>query len=405
MGRLLNIKYGGLHGTYWMLYGIITSFASAFLLGRGYSNGEIGVILAAGNVVAVVLQPLMADFADRSKKISLLGFLQLSAILMLVLTFLTFALQKKSAALWVVYVLNMAWFVALQPLLNSLSFKLEETGFHINFGVCRSVGCVFYAALCACLGTMVEAMGVQVLPMSGGVVLVIMLFTLAITKSQFNKMMEGRKSADLAESGIPAEKLPDEDEINLLQFMQRNKLFVVMNLACIGIFFGNSILNSFMLQVVEGVGGNSEDMGRILSVMAALEIPGMVLFDRVRRKFSCQAVLKFAAICFTLKILVIYMAESVTMIYAAHLLQTFSFGLFLPAMVHFINEIMAHGEAVKGQALYTVMTTVASVVASIAGGFILDIQGPKFLLFVSTVLSAAGSILVVLLIDRIKKKA
>ena len=55
MGKLLNIKYGGLHGTYWMLYGIVTSFASAFLLGRGYTNGEIGVILAVGNVVAVFL--------------------------------------------------------------------------------------------------------------------------------------------------------------------------------------------------------------------------------------------------------------------------------------------------------------------------------------------------------------
>jgi len=405
MGKLLNIKYGGLHGTYWMLYGIITSFASAFLLGRGYTNGEIGVILAVGNVVAVFLQPVMADFADRSRKVSLLGFLQLSAILMLVLTVLTFALQKKSAALWVVYVVNMAWFIAIQPLLNSLSFKLEETGYHINFGVCRSVGCVFYAALCAGLGSLVEAMGVQVLPVSGGVVLVIMLFTLAVTKSQFNKMMEGRKAAAEGSSGVPAEKLPDEEEINLLQFMARNKLFVVMNLACIGIFFGNSILNSFMLQVVEGVGGNSEDMGRILSVMAAMEIPGMVLFDRIRRKFSCQLVLKFAAICFTLKILVIFLAQSVTMIYAAHLLQTFSYGLFLPAMVHFINEIMAHGEAVKGQALYTVMTTSASVVASIAGGFLLDIQGPKFLLLVSTVLSAVGSVFVVMLIDRIRKKA
>lgn len=404
MGRLLNIKYGGLHGSYWMLYGIITSFASAFLLGRGYTNGEIGVILAVGNVVAVFMQPLMADFADRTKKISLLGLLQLSAVLMMVLTFLTFVLQKKSAALWIVYVMNMAWFLSIQPLLNSLSFKLEETGFHINFGVCRSVGCVFYAALCACLGTMVEAMGVQVLPVSGGVVLLIMLFTLAVTKSQFNKMMAGKSAADSSASGVPAETL-NEEEINLLQFMARNKVFVIMNLACIGIFFGNSILNSFMLQVVEGVGGNSEDMGRILSVMAALEIPGMVLFDKVRRKFSCQIVLKFAAICFTLKILMIYLAGNVTMIYVAHLLQTFSYGLFLPAMVHFINEIMAHGEAVKGQALYTVMTTAASVVASIAGGFILDIQGPEFLLLVSTVLSAVGSVFVVLLIDRIRKKA
>ena len=68
MRKILNIEYGAVHATYWMTYAIIGSFASAFLLGRGYSNSEIGVILAVGSVVAVFLQPVLADIADRSKK-------------------------------------------------------------------------------------------------------------------------------------------------------------------------------------------------------------------------------------------------------------------------------------------------------------------------------------------------
>ena len=178
MEKLLNIKYSGLQGTYWMFYGIITSFSSAFLLARGYSNGEIGVILAAGNVAAVFLQPVMADFADHSKKLSLLGFLQLSTILLMTLTFFMFVLKEKSAALWVVYVMNVAWFISIQPLFNSLAFKLEETGLHINFGVCRSIGSLCYAILCAFMGTLVEAAGVQVLPVSGEIILVMLMITL-----------------------------------------------------------------------------------------------------------------------------------------------------------------------------------------------------------------------------------
>lgn len=410
MGKLLNIKYGGLHGTYWMFYAIVTSFASAFLLARGYNNGEIGIILAVANVAAVFLQPVIADFADRSKKISLLGFLQLSTILLMVLTVLMYVLQQKSAALWAVYVLNVAWFISIQPLFNSLAFKLEETGLHINFGVCRSAGSFCYAVLCAFMGTLVEDKGVQVLPVSGGAVLILLMFTLAVTKSQYDRMTAGRQRKggdnEITEKKqlIPESPVPDEEEINLTQFVKRNKLFVAMNVACIGIFFGNSILNSFMLQVVEGVGGNSEDMGRILSVMAFLEIPALVLFDKIRQKFSCQFLLKVSSICFALKILLIYLSDSVSMIYAAHLLQTFSYGLFLPAMVLFINETMARGEAVKGQALYTVMTTVASVIASISGGFILDISSPKMLLLVSTALTIIGMIFVVLLVDKIKRK-
>ena len=409
MGKLLNIKYGCIHGTYWMYYGVAGSFASAFLLARGYSNAEIGIILAVGNILAVFLQPLIADLADRSKKLSLIGVTQLSAVLLMVLTGLLFVMKQKSAALWVVYMFIMAWMTTLQPLFNSLAFKLEETGVHINFGACRSVGSLAYAVLCAFLGTLVEAKGVGVLPLSGEIVLLMLLASLWVTKTQFDRMVgekTGKQAVSvLGECGhVPAADAEEAEEINLALFVKRNKLFVVLNLAVIGVFFSNSILNNFMLQVVEGVGGTSEDMGRILSVMAFLEIPALFFFDKIKERFSCQLILKFAAICFTLKVLLIYLAESVTMIYVAHLLQTLSFGLFLPAMVSFIGEVMAKGEAVKGQALYTVMTTASSMLASVLGGIMLDVSGPGFMLLVSTIVTGLGALVLVLIVDRIKKK-
>ena len=409
MGKLLNIKYGCIHGTYWMYYGVAGSFASAFLLARGYSNAEIGIILAVGNILAVFLQPLIADLADRSKKLSLIGVTQLSAVLLMVLTGLLFVMKQKSAALWVVYMFIMAWMTTLQPLFNSLAFKLEETGVHINFGACRSVGSLAYAVLCAFLGTLVEAKGVGVLPLSGEIVLLMLLASIWVTKTQFDRMVgekTGKQAVSvLGECGhVPAADAEEAEEINLALFVKRNKLFVVLNLAVIGVFFSNSILNNFMLQVVEGVGGTSEDMGRIFSVMAFLEIPALFFFDKIKERFSCQFILKFAAICFTLKVLLIYLAESVTMIYVAHLLQTLSFGLFLPAMVSFIGEVMAKGEAVKGQALYTVMTTASSMLASVLGGIMLDVSGPGFMLLVSTIVTGLGALVLVLIVDRIKKK-
>ena len=409
MGKLLNIKYGCIHGTYWMYYGVAGSFASAFLLARGYSNAEIGIILAVGNILAVFLQPLIADLADRSKKLSLIGVTQLSAVLLMVLTGLLFVMKQKSAALWVVYMFIMAWMTTLQPLFNSLAFKLEETGVHINFGACRSVGSLAYAVLCAFLGTLVEAKGVGVLPLSGEIVLLMLLASIWVTKTQFDRMVgekTGKQAVSvLGECGhVPAADAEEAEEINLALFVKRNKLFVVLNLAGIGVFVSNSILNNFMLQVVEGVGGTSEDMGRIFSVMAFLEIPALFFFDKIKERFSCQLILKFAAICFTLKVLLIYLAESVTMIYVAHLLQTLSFGLFLPAMVSFIGEVMAKGEAVKGQALYTVMTTASSMLASVLGGIMLDVSGPGFMLLVSTIVTGLGALVLVLIVDRIKKK-
>lgn len=80
-----------------------------------------------------------------------------------------------------------------------------------------------------------------------------------------------------------------------------------------------------------------------------------------------------------------------------------SIGLFLPAMVHFIDEVMERGEAVKGQAVFTMMITLTTIFSSLAGGAILDISGAKMLTFVSSVITAAGALVIFAAVDRIRK--
>ena len=406
MKKILNAEYGGIHATYWMAYAVISSFASAYLLDREYTNSEIGLILAVGSIVAVFLQPFMADFADRTKKISLIGITQVVTIFIMVMMMFCFVMDKASIALSVIFVMMIAWHTALQPLFNSLTFKLEESGHKINFGVCRAMGSLGYSLLCAVLGTLAENFGTQILPLTGEVTLLMLLITLCLTKSHFKKACKMRdefgQEQRVAEAAI--DTLVEQEEINLVQFIKRNKLFLLVNIGVAGIFFSNSIFNSFMLQIVENVGGTSEDMGRILAVMAFLEIPPMFLFESVHKKVSCKRLLQLGAICFTLKILCATIADSVFMVYVAQLFQITSFGIFLPAMVCFIDEIMEKGEAVKGQALYTIITTVATIFASLAGGVILDFSGASSLLWISTIITGLGALLFCLVIERVKVK-
>ena len=401
----LNFSYGCIHGTYWMIYGIVSSFASVFLLGRGYLNTEIGIILAVANVVAVVIQPLVADLADRSKKISTIGISQIMTIMMMVMTVGLFALQGKSVALSVVLVLLIAWHTAVQPLINSLSFKLSESGIHINFGIARSVGSLSYSLLCAVLGVLVARFGIEVLPISAEIVMAMMAISLLMTKRQYDKTKNcgKREAAEETAAENLTEMVEIAEDINLLEFIRRNKLFFIANIGVIGLYFSNSVMNNYLMQIVTEVGGNSADMGRILSLMAFLEIPTLVFFDKLRAKFTCQFMLKVAAIGFTIKILMCHIAASVSMILAAQVFQLIAFGLFLPAMVHFIDEIMSKGEAVKGQSVFTMMVTITTMLSSLAGGAILDISGAKMLTLVSLIITAAGAVIILATVDRIKK--
>lgn len=393
MKKLLNIEYASIHASYWMFYGVISSFASVFLLARGYSNSEIGLILAAANILAVVLQPLTADLADRSGKLSLIGITQILTVIMMILSAGLFLFKGKTLALAVIFVLLIAWHTVLHPLFNSLNFKLQESGIHINFGVARSMGSLAYAALVALLGTLVSSHGVMVLPLSGEIILILLFISLLFTKYHFNK----------AKSHLPA--IPSgknkSEEIDLIQFIKRNKLFFLVNIGVIGLYFSNSILNNYMMQIVADVGGNSEDMGRILSLMAFLEIPTLVLFDRLHRKMSYQLMLKIGSAAYTVKIAMCFAAKSVTLIFAAQFLQLAAFALFLPAMIHYINEIMSRGEAVKGQALFTTMVTITTVFSSLAGGVILDSCGARTLTFAATLATAAGAVIIIAVINKI----
>ncbi len=416
MKKTLNIQYSCIHGGYWMYYGVVSSFASVFLLAKGFSNWNIGVTLAVANVLAVILQPVIADIADRAKKLSVIGISEILTVLMMAGTACLFVSSGSMAALAVLFILLIAWHTVLQPLFNSLTFMLEETGVHINFGIARSMGSLAYSALLAVLGTIVEKYGVMSLPVTGEITLAMLLISLILTKRSYDK---GKKLAKGTASAMPKEKadaegaqsadestavLCEEESINLVQFIKRNKVFFLVNVGVIGLYFSNSVLNNYMMQIVDVVGGTSEDMGRILSVMAFCEIPTMVCFDWLRKRFSCQLMMKVASVGFAVKIALCWLANSVTMIFLAQFVQLVSFALFLPAMVHFIDEIMSKGEAVKGQALFTTMITVTTVISSLVGGAILDMSGAKMLTFVATIATTIGAVIIIATVDRVKRK-
>ena len=193
-----------------------------------------------------------------------------------------------------------------------------------------------------------------------------------------------------------------EEEINLPMFVKRNKMFLVLCLGVLGLYYTNSVLNTYMAQIAESVGGDNGDIGRIFSVLALMEIPTMMLFDRINKRFRTRTLMKFSAVAFVFWILICFLAENVMTLILAQFIQPFSFALFLPSIVRFIDDIMSKGEAVKGQTMFTTTTTMAAVFASLIGGVILDAAGPKMLTLTAACVTALGAAVVIFSADRVK---
>ncbi len=387
-----------------MIYGITGSFASVFMLAKGYDNMHIGITLAAANLLALGLQPFVADHMDRAKGIKIIDASVWMTFLMMLICVGYFVFAGRSFMLAAAIAAVLAIHALLQPLLNTLSFRLSECGTNVNFGIGRAGGSLGFSAIVAVLGTLVEKRGEMSVPVCTEAACILLIALLFLTKYSFTKIKQAN-DIEIAEhtGGRPAATNTDDDErIDLKAFIRRNKYFFIMNLGVSGLLFSNAILTNYMPQIADGVGGTTEQTGRILSLMALLEMPTMIFIGQIKKHFRSRTLIKIASIGFTGKIVVCWLAGSVGVLFATQAFQLVAFALLMPAMVYFINEIMSPGEAVKGQSLFTMMFTFSTIIASFAGGWILDASGAKVLTFISALVTAAGAAVVFLSIDKVE---
>lgn len=398
MKKSLNISYSSVQGTYWMYFGVIISFASTFLLSKDYSNTEIGVILALSSIGAVILQPLLADAVDKREHKPLISLTNIVTIGLILGTASLYFFEEKSLALTILYITLAAFMSSLQPIITSIAFYYSSARNPINFGVSRSIGSVAYAAITSILGAMVFRYGTGAIPAAGLVILVLLIISLLVTASisKKTKLENDIEAVDIV-------KIEEAQQIiSLKDFIIRNKNFVLFSFGVMLIFFQNSVINNYLIQIIHNVGGNSNQMGQLFSFMAVLELPGLFFFTKIRKRLTCQFMLKLSSVAFVIKIFLTYLAGSVGFVYIAFLFQLISFPLFISSCVHLVDEVMDKNEAVKGQSLITSMMTIGMIFASFFGGKILDLSGASTLLLISTGLTIIGTVIVFLIVDKIK---
>ena len=398
MDKRLNINYSAIFGTYWMHFGVLCSFASVFLLSRGFSNSRIGIILAVANLLSVVIQPLLGDIADRGGKLAVFYVIHgLQFVIGVVSVFLLFY-KGAGTILTIMYTLGYTAVVTTQPFINSLCRKFEERGAYMNFGICRSMGSLSYATLTFFLGGIVAKKGEDILPVIGIIILLAFTLIVFLTLKSYNKMPEPA----VVSPGSKDKKA--EATITLSQFAKRHKLFIVMGIGILGVFFANSSFNSFAAQIALNVGGTNKDIGRLLAVMAFCEIPTMAMSDKLQRKFGSLKLIRFSALAFFLWMVSITLSKNVYMLMASQLFQPFAFAIFLPSMIRFIDENMEKGEAVKGQTVFITIVTIGSIFSGLIGGKILDTQGATFLTGVGSITALLGALIIVYLIPKVAKE-
>lgn len=378
--KTLTLHYACIQSFFWMGYASILGYASVFLLDAGFSNGEIGALIAAAGTLSALLQPLAASAAESGRGWGLKTLALGSCVCLALLGIGVAALYAAGGALPVLALLYGLCILLLQltlPLINALGTEAINWGGTLNWGAARGAGSVAYAVMAWGLGLLTKSVGAVAAPLmiAGG-------FGLLAAALAAYPLPEGEGGKRAAEAG---------GALSPLAFLRRYPRFGVLLIGTTLLYTGHAILNNYTFQIVQSKGGGSAEMGTAVALAAVCELPPMFLFAAMVRRVRCDSWMKVAGAFFTLKIFFTWLAPGVLSFYGVQVLQMFGWGVISVASVFYINELMDRGDAVKGQAYYTMTITLGSVLGSLAGGWMLDAMGVGPMLLCLSAVSLAGT--------------
>lgn len=382
--RVLAVKYSFLQGAYWAFFCVTYGFATVFLLSRNFNNSQIGIIIALGNILGVIMQPVFATIADSSRTMTLHRLVKVLSGISAILLFFLYLIPNMLLAVTALFLLTDTLLQVLQPLVNSISVYYLNQGVQVNFGAARGVGSVSYAAASWFLGILIEKCGTGVVPAMGIVLTLVMLLTVSSLP-----LMKPKQREEI----ISVHK-KSEDGGTIRVFLKKYSRFSVVLLGLTFLFTFHNMSNSYLFQIISRLGGDSADMGTALSIAAVLELPTMLVFSLLIRRVKSSSLLIVSGVFFVLKALGYLLSGNVFQLYLAQIFQMGSFALFVPASIYYVNEVMEPADKFKGQAVMTGTNTLGGVFGSLLGGFLLDFADIQTMLFAELGLSAIGCILV-----------
>jgi len=381
--KRLTTNYSIIQSICIMGYCSVFSFASVFLLSRGFTNSMVGMILTIASGLGLLVSPIVAGFADKSKKLSLRSIAAILLTLTAVTGFLLLFTSSVMLPTAILYILLITFFSTHVPLVTSMAMAHINNGVPINFSLARGIGSFTFAILSFILGFLVDDYGVWVImAVNIGIGLLGAILVATFRKPQ-------NLSISTPEKGIKAS--------GLIEFGLKNMRFMAIVGSIALLYISHVIINTYTIQIIQNVGGDNSDMGIATSIAGFLELPAMALFPFIyKRMRNAGKIMKLSGVFFVIKAVITLVAPNVLWIYIAQSFQFFSYAFITPASVFYVNQVINEGDKVKGQAFMGMTFGFSGLIGNLLGGVLLDTSGGvPLMLSVGIVVSIIGLILLV----------
>ena len=381
-----TIRYTLLNATYFAAFCTIHACAAVYLLANGFTNTQVGVLLAVANIASAVFQPIIAGIIDKQGALTNRRFILISVLIILLGTVILFFAHSSKPVVFIIYALIYMIQFAYQPVMTALCFEYQKAGCNIQFGISRGLGSASFAVTSVFIGSADENHGVSILMVATAVIMLvsaIIIFT--FKKPAVTTDNAADNQASPAASGT--------SHSSFTGFVRAYPAFALYLLGTVCFFFAHNMINDFMIQIIRSLGGGEKELGYSNFLQAILELPVMALIGLVLKKISSRRLLVISGTAFFVKIFILLFASNMVMMYVSQSFQLFAYAVFIPAAAYYVSQTMDEFDQVKGQAYVTSAITLGGVFSNFISGVILDNFGIVPMLTTGTIVCAAGVVL------------
>lgn len=387
--KTLNVKYALINAFYFFLVCGTAGFANNYLLYKGLDTSLIGVLLTLVSIIALIGQTTMAPIVDKSKQWNEKKFILLTLIVAIICYVLMIVVPGESIFMMVLVVLGFAFATIGIPYLNSIAFIYEKVGIKINYGLGRGVGSACYAIAALIIGQLIKIKDASILPIW---LLVMAVLCAAVVVS-----------LKVPEDHEEKEEKKDIKNMTYSAFFKKYSNILIVVFAMVLLFFTHMLINNYMINIVEDIGGDAGSQGTATFIQAMVELPPMFGFAFLLKKFKIDSLMIFSAIAWAIKDILILIAPNMTIYYFAMLFQMFSYAIIIPASVYFADEYIDSEDRNQGQAIIGAAGTIGGLFASFVGGILLSVLSVRTTLYVGIAVAVVGAILMVVAITNLRK--
>lgn len=382
-----TLVFGIVHFLYWAIFCLMVAFASAFLLDKGLTNSVIGLILGISYLLSALTQPVVGSFFSshsipRSKGIAVIY------IPVAVFAFLIRFLPLPPLVVGVLMVFMITVQSMMQPSINALYQSMETDDERINFGLARGMGSVSYALSSFIAGQLLAVFAPSILPLMYMVAVVLLVLLLMTIKTREPQTVESGKAA----SNMSYKEM-------LINYPHLR--FFVPGMICL--FLTYSFIDSFLIQILMSIGGNSTDLGTAITASAILELPAMVLYTWLCTKKLGLKIYQISMWIWLAKDILTAFATSPVQLFLIQMMGCACCAIYVPGMMFYMSRSLPPALLLRGATLAGTATTLGSLIATLVGGWLMDHAGVHNALMIVQIPAIAGTLLMNTAIMKVRK--